>query len=123
MATETGEKLVDASAKLGRDLTAKEIQSVFETTLPKKLRPKLLGSRQEIEEMFKGIGYSSERAHATAYSPNMMGGCIPAGSGKNPIFIDKGVFDYLTNNANIAHELEHALERNNSFSGIFAKIT
>ena len=121
LATETGYKLVDESTRLGRNLTASEIEDVFAATLPKKLRPKILGSRNEIEKMLKDIGYSPERAHATAHNPLMIGGCIPAGSGKQPIFVEMKKLDHLTNDSLLAHELEHALERNNRFKGIFAR--
>ena len=121
LATETGYKLVDESAKLGRGLTIEEIEKVFSQTLPKKLRPKLLGSREDVQRMFENIGYSKEVAHMQAYNPNLGGGCVPAGSGKQPIFIERGNFDFQTENSYIAHEVEHALERNNRLKAIYAR--
>ena len=115
LATETGQKLVDKSVKLGRDLTTKEVETVFET-LPKRLRPKIITSAEQ------GAKEWSSRTKMTLKESEELidnaSGCVfMAGRKKSPMLINP-VEIPLFNISSVdkcalyAHELEHALEYN-----------
>ncbi|MBP3924420.1 hypothetical protein J6E39_04180 [bacterium] len=111
--------MVDKSRELGRKLTAEEINQIFAETLPKKCRPKVITTKEEIIPFYERMGYTHEQAHAAAYQPNVGGMCVPNGSGKNPIYVPVKSYPSISSVAETtAHELEHALERNNRLKGI-----
>ena len=118
LATETGKKMVDECNRLGRTLNKQELENVFAQTLPKKLRPKILDSREEIVLQLEKLGFPRAQAQQLANNPNMAGGCVNNGTNKTTIFVDPRVQKIDTFCSFNAHELEHALELNNRLSGI-----
>ena len=116
LATETGQALVDKSVKLGRDLTTKEVESVFKQTLPKKLRPKIITSAEEGTKEWANRSKMTLKESEELVS-NAAGCVFMAGSKKSPMLINS-VDIPLFNPSSIdkcalyAHELEHALEYN-----------
>ena len=123
LATETGKKLVDRSQQLGRSLKAEEIQEVFAETLPKRCRPQILGTKQEVISLMERNGASKEAATEFANSPYVGAACLSNGVKKSPIYIPQSLEQAQQglSNSLIAHELEHALERNNRIKGIFGR--
>ncbi len=125
LATETGKALVDEGVRLGRKLTVDEMASVMTTKLPKRCRPKLLHTREEIAQQLANAGYGDiQKARQAANNPNMMGGCVGNGSKKTTIFVQShpaipAQYEY----SKFAHELEHALETNNRLNGIWMRKT
>lgn len=119
LATETGCKMVDKGRELGRKLTSEEINEIFAQTLPKKCRPKVITTQEEIIPFYERTGYTHEQARASAYQSNVGGMCVPNGSGKSPIYIPINSYPSINSVAETtAHELEHTLERNNRLKGI-----
>ena len=128
-ATEAGRCLVDESVKLGRNLTTQEIEDVFVRTLPKKLRPKVLKTRESAVEALKQGGLKS--AEEFMANPEIMGVAITAGKKKASIFADLGAADNFAEitgfdsriiaNSTVAHELQHAIQRNNTIGGILKR--
>ena len=116
LATETGQVLVDKSAKLGRDLTTSEVESIFKQTLPKRLRPKIITSAEQ------GAREWSNRTKMTIQESEGLidnaAGCVfMAGRKKSPMLINPKEIPFFNPStvdkcALYAHELEHALEYN-----------
>ena len=120
LASETGFKLVDESTRLGRNLTPQEIEGVFKQTLPKHLRPKVLFSPKEAAKCMAKNGVDARMAEQSilqGYDRGMLACCVPNGTLKQPILMRPEYQEYSL----YAHELEHALERNNRLKSIFAR--
>ena len=115
LATETGKKLVDKTNQVGRGLNKSEIENVFEETLPKRCRPKILTEKEEVKEYFRKLGMTDEMAEIQL--ENAAAGAVPNGMGKRPIYLPLQEMDEGTIFSLTAHELEHALESNNSLKG------
>lgn len=128
-ATEAGRCLVDESVKLGRNLTNKEIEDVFVRTLPEKIRPKILNTKESAIEALKQGGLIN--AEEFMANPEIMGVAITAGKKKASIFADLGAADKFAEvtgfdsriiaNSIVAHELQHAIQRNNTIGGILKR--
>ncbi len=128
LASETGCKLVDESARLGRNLNNQEIEAVFKQTLPKKLRPKILGSKEETVKQMAKRGLSDESAQEFMSHDEIFGVALTHGAKKAPLFVDMsnvekivGKNDFVFGNSSIAHELEHAIEYNNRLKKIVSR--
>lgn len=125
LATETGQKLIDKSANLGRNLTVSEISDVFASILPKKLRPQILESREEVVKQLTKRGMKNKDAEEFMANPEIFGIALTTGRKKAPMFADRmalenllGKENLVTGNSLIAHELEHAIEFNNRIGKI-----
>lgn len=133
IATETGEKLVDESTRLGRSLNLQEIESVFNQCIPKKIRPKILTSKEEFAKEALKRGVLQETAEQIYNNPYMVGAATTIGRKKAAIFLNfdnniinqaseiTGIAPTVFQNSMIAHELEHALEYNGRFKKILER--
>ena len=113
LATETGKKLVDKTNQVGRALNKSEIEDVFVETLPKRCRPKILTEKAEVKEQFRKLGMSDEMAEIQM--ENAAAGAIPNGMGKRSIYLPLQEMEAEIPSLS-AHELEHALESNNTLN-------
>ncbi|MBP3846200.1 hypothetical protein J6I39_00455 [bacterium] len=118
LATETGKKLVDKTNQVGRALNKTEIEDVFVQTLPKRCRPKILTEKEQVKEYFRKLGMTDEMAEIQM--EYAAAGAVPNGMGKRSIYLPlqemEGEIPSLS-----AHELEHALEFNNTLKGKFGR--
>ena len=87
LATETGEKVLQRKGELGRNLNSEEIEQVFAEVLPKRCRPKIITTEEEVRECLKREGlndkqineqlqvshfyYICEQAIATLFLPDL----------------------------------------------------
>ena len=133
IATETGQKLVDESTRLGRNLNLQEIESVFKQCVPKKIRPKILVSQEEAAKDMLKRGASQETIDEFLGNPYLAGIAMTMGRKKASIFLNSdcniikllsettGMNPSAFHNSMIAHELEHALEYNGRFRKILER--
>ncbi len=126
LASQTGKKLAEQSAKLGRDLTTDEVQVLFKQTLPKKLRPKIITSVDKATKDFtQRTKMPEDFVYNAVANPAVKGMACMGGRTKTPIFIKSdNSFAFgggIDRSSVIAHELEHALEYNNRPVKIFER--
>lgn len=128
LASETGRQMVDKSIKLGRNLTTTEIKEVFNQKLPKKLRPEIITDKAVFAKELMKSGLPQEGANDLVNNPQVLGAALTMGKKKASIFFNpdnaKNVFEQtnLVNcNSLYAHELEHAIQRNNTLKGILKR--
>lgn len=125
LATETGEKVLARKAELGRNLNKQEIEQVFSEIIPKRCRPKVITEDHEVVECLKRLDFSEQQIAEQINSCNnaaMVAAVICNGTKKMKLWIPFGriekfegpIRDYIetTQPAFIAHEMEHALEKN-----------
>ena len=123
LATEAGKKLVDRTNELGRELNEADIKEVFEKTLPKCCRPRVIGNEEQLNKFLtrnygkslaQDIGEDIKEAVAE-YCPSVFV--------RGPIWLP--VKDIVSNKhfvpAVTAHELFHALEGNNTYYGLLKR--
>jgi len=136
LATEVGEKVLQRKGELGRNLNAEEIEQVFAEVLPKKCRPKIITTEAEVRECLKRDGLNEEQINAqiSGCKKNYMAAAIVFnGIRKYPIYmptegeawIPSALKPYLDAMApaTVAHETEHALEKNCRIFDIFKRQT
>ena len=121
LAAETGKKMVDRTKELGRGLNKAEVEEVFAQTLPEKCRPQIITTKEEIYPFMRNMGVTDEQIAQQISNPAMGAACIPNGAKKQPIYVPLGKFPTDIENSLTAHELEHALERNNRVKNIFLR--
>lgn len=109
LATQTGKKLVDKTNQVGRALNKTEIEEVFTETLPKRCRPKLYTTK---EELVNGTLLTDKAADDILEGTG--GLHIPNFKGREKVFINiknKSKEDICDI---VSHELEHSLEYKSS---------
>lgn len=126
LATETGKKLVDKSNELGRIINKQEIEEVFRQTLPKRCRPEIVTTKEEVFEVLSKSGLTKEQITEFINIPYAAAACLSNGRKKCPIWIPfekigtiEALRPYI--NSFITHELEHALEKNNRIPQIISR--
>lgn len=108
IATETGKKLVDKTNQVGRALNKSEIEEVFVETLPKRCRPKIYITEEElVEGTKKSLLNRNDISEAVNDAEAFY---VPSSIGKGKIFLPVNNLSKESICGDIAHELEHALE-------------
>ena len=115
LATEAGKNLVDDVAARGGRINKTVIEQSFAKSLPKRLRPEILTKREEMIPYYVNTGYSEQQARQILKG-NFFALCVPNGTKKSPIYIPIVESNHGDLEAYTAHELEHALEKNNRIS-------
>jgi len=136
LATETGEKVLARKGELGRNLNVEEIEQVFAEVLPKKCRPKIITTEAEVRECLKRDGLNEEQINAQisgCIKNHMAAAMVFNGTRKCPIFIPREGESWLPDAlksyletmapATVAHETEHALEKNCRVFDVFKRKT
>ena len=126
LSIETGKKLVDRSREVGRLLNKEEVESVFTQTLPKKCRPKIITTKNEVADILRRQGLSEIQIFEQINIPGLGAATIMNERKKCPIWIPFENIESSENiqpfaNSLIAHELEHALEKNHRVFDIFRR--
>lgn len=128
LSTETGKRLVDKSREVGRLLNKEEVELIFEQMLPKKCRPQIITTKEEVANIFRQQGLPETKIQELINNPYVGAATVTNGKNKCPIWIP---FENIENtpalqpyaNPLIAHELEHALEKNNRMIDIIRRKT
>lgn len=128
LATETGEKVLQRKGELGRNLNSEEIEQVFAEVLPKRCRPKIITTEEEVRECLKREGLNDKQINEQLQGCKnnyMAAATVFNGTNKYPIFMPEEGQSWIPDvlkpylelmaPANIAHETEHALEKNCRF--------
>ena len=134
LATETGEKVLARKGELGRNPNKEEIEQIFAEILPKACRPKVITEDSEVMECLKRTGFNEQQIteQLKACDEAVMAAAIVGnGTGRMKLWMPFGrlekfegpLRDYIdtTQPAFIAHEMEHALEKNCRIKDIFKR--
>ena len=126
LSTETGKKLVDKSREIGRVLNKEEVESVFVQILPKKCCPKIITTKTEVANILRKQDLTESQIAEQINMPYIGAATILNGRKKCPIWIPFENFEKTPElqpfaNSLIAHELEHALEKNHKISEIIKR--
>ena len=136
LATETGEKVLERKMLLGRNLNKQELEQVFTEVIPKKCRPKIITTDEEVMECFKRTGFSEEHIKAqiqACENAYMAAANVINGTGRYRLWIpyermnkQTGIIKEYFDNifpATVAHEVEHSLEKNCRITDILRRKT
>ena len=110
LATQTGKKLVDKTNQVGRALNKTEIEEVFTETLPRRCRPKLYTTADELFAESEKLSRNKEDLTECLISADALN--IPSPMGRPKMFVPVDKLSKENICGDIAHELEHGLENN-----------
>ena len=110
LATQTGKKLVDKTNQVGRALNKTEIEEVFTGTLPRRCRPKLYTTADELFAESEKLSRNKEDIAECLISADALN--IPSPMGRPKMFVPVDKLSKENICGDIAHELEHGLEYN-----------
>lgn len=126
IATETGKKVADKSKEVGRMVNKEEIEQIFDQTVPKRCRPKLLTTNEEAIDVFRRTGHTEEEINEYLQLP-FAAAVIENGTKKWPIWVPFSRLEtelpqlQVFMSSTVGHELEHALEKNNRIRDVFRR--